>query len=389
MAAMAALLPSIVPGAFGRQFDQTPYSSRGSACRVAALSSHSDYPAHPTYRKRRNPSGVSCTSTRSSPVDFHSLNDENKEPLTIELSQPQSIRANSLSHNLASKTVVPSLSLRENKATATEFFSAEDLPVLPGKTVVLKRSLDAAHSVPNEINQADPIETDVGKSPNTDSNAPPRYGEKDSEESVSKQFSKWADSFRKRKTGVPRVTVRPRRDGFGRNMNFYGSSIYNRTFPLRRTRLRKSTSLSSSGFVETVKTASFSTSSLDLPPLSLRNSELSSGKGNRDSIVTASYARFSTESDTLQNPSLLDEGARCRAVRRRQILDELLVSEESYVADLKVLTDVSNMIVLVKLDIILLMTCIAIFDHTHIFAFCQPKNAIFDSSQRNDYPPLT
>ena len=105
---------------------------------------------------------------------------------------------------------------------------------------------------------------------------------------------------------------------------------------------RKTSSWASSGFVAAVKAATTNLGTLSASPSQmtrrfapLRNSKRSSKlsqvtnresiNGNRDSI------------------SMFDEAAWNRAFQRRRTLEELISSEESYIADLKVLKNVSTL----------------------------------------------
>ncbi|KIX94858.1 uncharacterized protein Z520_09548 [Fonsecaea multimorphosa CBS 102226] len=95
---------------------------------------------------------------------------------------------------------------------------------------------------------------------------------------------------------------------------------------------RKRCSTASSGFVHTMKTASLSNASFSLVPRSLRV-----GRSRDDSYIFSSSARHSVESDRPTTSASVDEAAFRRAIKRRQILVELVTSEESYIADLKAL----------------------------------------------------
>jgi RhoGEF domain len=95
---------------------------------------------------------------------------------------------------------------------------------------------------------------------------------------------------------------------------------------------RKRLSTNSSGFVHTVKTASFSNGSF-----SLMSKSLFLGRSSETHALLSSHSRFSTDSERPVTNSSLDEGALRRSVRRRQILEELVATEETYIADLKAL----------------------------------------------------
>lgn len=95
---------------------------------------------------------------------------------------------------------------------------------------------------------------------------------------------------------------------------------------------KKRNSNASSGFVHTMKTASISNASFSLIPRSLRI-----GRSTDSSYIFASHARHSTESDRPPTSASMDEAAFRRGIRRRQIVGELITTEESYIADLKAL----------------------------------------------------
>lgn len=101
---------------------------------------------------------------------------------------------------------------------------------------------------------------------------------------------------------------------------------------------QKTSSWSSSGFVTAVKSATVSLGPLSLAHQSrrtrrstfLRSSKRSSGRSHRASL------------DSSQGSGqVVDEAAWARAIQRRRTLEELVSSEESYIADLKVLVNVS------------------------------------------------
>ena len=62
---------------------------------------------------------------------------------------------------------------------------------------------------------------------------------------------------------------------------------------------------------------------------------------NRSSSHSRSFNRVSTD-DSLASMHMIDEASRGRAIKRRQIIEELVGTEESYVADLKVFVNVSH-----------------------------------------------
>ncbi|KAI9817228.1 MAG: hypothetical protein M1827_001341 [Pycnora praestabilis] len=104
---------------------------------------------------------------------------------------------------------------------------------------------------------------------------------------------------------------------------------------------KKSSSLSSIAFVTAVKTASASLASFSTTPrtrFAHRSSRLrESARSSRFSHVGG---RMSMDSNTLSINPAMDEGVRDRSIKRRNVLEELIGTEEDYIADLKVLVNV-------------------------------------------------
>lgn len=90
------------------------------------------------------------------------------------------------------------------------------------------------------------------------------------------------------------------------------------------------------GFVTTVKTTSITVASTSIAPTSER-APYKARIGNRSSITDA---RRSIESYRGGLGPVIDESAWLRSLQRRKVVEELIASEESYIADLKVLINV-------------------------------------------------
>jgi hypothetical protein len=87
---------------------------------------------------------------------------------------------------------------------------------------------------------------------------------------------------------------------------------------------RKRPSTVSSNFVHTVKTASLTNTTISFLSRSLR-------------LTHSSDPRYSIDSDRPTTTSSVDEAALHRGLKRRQVMEEIITSEEGYVADLKAL----------------------------------------------------
>lgn len=107
---------------------------------------------------------------------------------------------------------------------------------------------------------------------------------------------------------------------------------------------RQSSSGSSFGFVEAVKTASVSLASVSVFARSRRNSMRSSRAHthtDRSSRGSGSSHRCSEDSCGLDRPQVLDRAAVERSLQRRRILEELISTEEGYIGDVRFLMNVS------------------------------------------------
>ncbi|KAF3040591.1 hypothetical protein E8E11_006331 [Didymella keratinophila] len=91
---------------------------------------------------------------------------------------------------------------------------------------------------------------------------------------------------------------------------------------------------SSMGFVTTVKTTSVTVASTSMAPMSERAAHKTTGFGTRSSNTNE---RRSIDSNRGGLGPVLDESAWLRSLQRRKVVEELIASEESYIADLKVL----------------------------------------------------
>lgn len=89
---------------------------------------------------------------------------------------------------------------------------------------------------------------------------------------------------------------------------------------------------SSSGFVHSMKTASFSNTSFSFLPRSSRV-----GRSTDSYMIYGSQPRYSIDSERPLSRCSFDDAALTRGLRRQQIIDELIATEEAYIADLKAL----------------------------------------------------
>ncbi|KAK1639162.1 RhoGEF domain-containing protein [Colletotrichum phormii] len=110
----------------------------------------------------------------------------------------------------------------------------------------------------------------------------------------------------------------------------------------RRTRHRRSSSGSSFGFVAAVKSASVSlaSGSAIIRPRGNSRRSLAFSKTERSSRGSFTATRFSEDSCDVGLPTQADPLATERALQRRRILEELISTEEGYIADVRFLMNV-------------------------------------------------
>lgn len=105
---------------------------------------------------------------------------------------------------------------------------------------------------------------------------------------------------------------------------------------------RKSGSGSSYGFVSAVKSASISLASFSIAPRSRRTTGVSSRQNIHERSVRGSNSgpRFSDDSSCAQPSPGNDQAVMQRLIQRRRVLEEIISTEESYIADVKFLMNV-------------------------------------------------
>ena len=151
-------------------------------------------------------------------------------------------------------------------------------------------------------------------------------------------FRKWVGTLRQQRNSQSRsLTVRETRWNLDDcdDKNPVTSKVPQRG---RRARHQKSSSWSPFGFVASVKTAASRPIS-GTETRSHNSIRLRVWKSNRNSMISDTTNSGSTD-DRSGHVQVHDQAALDRAIQRRRVIDELFSSEESYVADLKVLLHV-------------------------------------------------
>ena len=154
-------------------------------------------------------------------------------------------------------------------------------------------------------------------------------------------FRRWMSTIH-RKSLRPR-TLKEREERW--SLDEFDENPANETVLLQspiHKRHKKSSSWTSSGLLTAVKSASMSLATLSVAPNSRKaRSSTLMRSSKRSSRLSHSFGRPSVDEVSISLP-LIDEASRERAIKRRRTLEELVSTEESYVADLKVLVNVRS-----------------------------------------------
>lgn len=145
-------------------------------------------------------------------------------------------------------------------------------------------------------------------------------------------FRRWVSTLRKKKAQKP-IHVTPRDQRW--TLDDFEANTSPSQKQYRPSQHRKQGSYSSSvAFVTAVRSATATLASASVATVSRRNSKWR--RVQRSSLVSGSEARPSIETQR----SVMDEAAKARSRKRRERIEELIRTEEGYVADLKALSNV-------------------------------------------------
>lgn len=159
--------------------------------------------------------------------------------------------------------------------------------------------------------------------------------EDDSRYPSDKPFNKWMRSLHKRATDR-RQTVSCDVTGDILEKELFESPTHQ-----RRSAHKKSSSASSYGFVTAVKSASISLASFSVAPRSRRTGVSSRQHRTDRSSKASNVGRLSEDNSYVARGAALDQGVTNRLLQRRRVLEEIISTEESYLADVKFLMNVS------------------------------------------------
>lgn len=122
----------------------------------------------------------------------------------------------------------------------------------------------------------------------------------------------------------------------------YSHQVQENSLPPGTSGHKKSSSWSSTGFVTAVKSASMSLATLSVAPPSRHTRRSNDPRSSNVSNRISRHRNRCSMDDGAGYVQLIDDASEQRAIKRRQTLAELVSSEESYVADLKVLVNVGQ-----------------------------------------------
>jgi hypothetical protein len=161
-----------------------------------------------------------------------------------------------------------------------------------------------------------------------------------SSRSVQKPFSRWMNTLRLKKASY-KTHVRPKLDTLF--LPPTDQSVVISPEPSVRGHRKSGSWASSVNFVTAVKSATITVASASIAPLSRSTSKRSGHRrlyrGSSD--LFESEPRFSSDSGRPSLSLVIGDAARQRAKKRREKIEELIKTEESYLSDLKALSNVS------------------------------------------------
>lgn len=186
-------------------------------------------------------------------------------------------------------------------------------------------------------------------------------------------FRRWLSTLRRRKQKPPQVAT-PCRSRQPLD-DFDAVETTAACFPARKSHEKSPSWTSSSGIIATMRSATVTVASASIAPLS-RHTSWRRFRQIQSSIVSGSDARPSIDSQR----QVLDQAARQRSRKRRDKIEELIRSEESYVADIKALCNVSG-------DRSTQQPANALSRHTsHYWVTNSPSPASLEQQHRIRYP---
>ncbi|KAE9381477.1 hypothetical protein N431DRAFT_476300 [Stipitochalara longipes BDJ] len=147
-------------------------------------------------------------------------------------------------------------------------------------------------------------------------------------------FNKWMRSLQSRGT-QRRKTI-----SCDMGSTVLDPDLFNTSGPQKRSAHKKSSSGSSFGFVTAVKSASISLASFSIAPRSRRTGVSSRHQRTDRSSKASNVGRLSEDSSYIARGLVIDQAVTNRLLQRRRVLEEIISTEESYLADVRFLMNV-------------------------------------------------
>jgi len=331
---MATLLPTIVHSPFNGSFVANPYlGSRTPSPRTGSAGSIGTVKHFKQRRASSSSSYISIVSTRESPL--RGKNENNPPSRSISLPTQDVVE-------LLSNATPPwkfSLATREESPLEEIDLDANSTLTPPeGKSELEKVAQDRVdHDVhfPNTTNHG---LGGIGAQEETRLTTQESHPAPHVTDTISQPFRRWMSTLRHKNLSRRKpLTARTER------WSLDDCEDSDQPKGAARSRHQKTSSHSSSAFITAVKTASISLASVSVAPRSRQAARSSRFRSeHRSSEQSQIDGRPSMDNSRKLSGPFMDEAAWDRALRRRKILEELVSSEESYVADLKVLRNVTK-----------------------------------------------
>ncbi len=150
-----------------------------------------------------------------------------------------------------------------------------------------------------------------------------------------KPFNKWMRNLQRR------ATQRRKTVGGDMSDSLLDRSSFDSPGAQRISAHKKSSSGSSFGFVTAIKSASISLASISVAPRSRKTGVSSRHQRTDRSSKASNVGRLSEDSSYIARGIIVDQAVTNRLLHRRRILEEIINTEEGYVADVKFLMNVS------------------------------------------------
>jgi hypothetical protein len=327
-AASCISLPSIYPSSFQLRNENTP--PRIQTPSIRSISIHSKYAGSTQNMSPGTPSFVLAPE---------------RQPFQIVTAPPSPLQSPKFRYS-------PSQSLRitEKKLAASRLVSCDELetlsnvspPIRPhGSYVSLRGGQDIELDKDEDQCSIKILHAEHDARHMPSANAPSRSAIPPIDNK--RPFKRWISTLRRKRIDEGSQDTDPMTNFSLHPPGVNLAGHHTRTMQHDKSGPRGSTSTASSsiGFVTAMKSATMTLASASLQPRSWKATRVDRLRSSeRSSAQSGPEIRRSMDSQTPSLGPIMDEAAWMRSLQRRKVLEELIASEESYVADLKVLISV-------------------------------------------------